>query len=94
MSGLLEFAKRFGTAEQCVTYLAELRWPAGYICPKCEGSAYWRLKRRTRVFECTNCHHQESVTAGTVFHRTRTDLPKWFMAARMMARDKRGVSAR
>ena len=34
------------------------------------------------------------MTAGTVFHRTRTDLPKWFVAAYLMGRDKRGVSAK
>jgi hypothetical protein len=34
------------------------------------------------------------VTAGTVFHRTRTDLAKWFVAAYLMGRDKRGVSAK
>jgi hypothetical protein len=34
------------------------------------------------------------VTAGTVFHRTRTDLTKWFLAAYLMGRDKRGVSAK
>ncbi len=33
------------------------------------------------------------MTAGTVFHRTRTPLHKWFRAAWWMARDKRGVSA-
>jgi hypothetical protein len=34
------------------------------------------------------------VTAGTVFDRTRTDLSKWFLAADLMGRDKRGVSAK
>jgi hypothetical protein len=34
------------------------------------------------------------VTAGTVFHRTRTGLAKWFLAAYLMGRDKRGVSAK
>jgi len=29
-----------------------------------------------------------------VFHRTRTALPKWFLAAYLMGRDKRGVSAK
>jgi len=33
------------------------------------------------------------VTAGTVLHRTRTPLRKWFAAAWLMAQDKRGVSA-
>ena len=45
-------------------------------------------------FECGKCHRQKLVTAGTVFHRTRTDLAKWFLAAYLMARDKRGVSAK
>ncbi|MGH6738504.1 MAG: IS1595 family transposase, partial [Bradyrhizobium sp.] len=40
------------------------------------------------------CHRQESVTAGTVFHRTRTGLSKWFLAAYLMGRDKRGVAAK
>ena len=43
--------------------------------------AAWRLKARPRVYECTGCHRQESVTAGTVLHRTRTGLGKWFLAA-------------
>ena len=34
------------------------------------------------------------VTAGTVLHRTRTDLSKWFVAAYLMGRDKRGVAAK
>jgi ISXO2-like transposase domain len=34
------------------------------------------------------------VTAGTVFDRTRPDLAKWFLAAYLMGRDKRGVSAK
>jgi hypothetical protein len=46
------------------------------------------------VYECATCHRQESATAGTVFHRTRTDLTKWFFAAYLMGRDKRGVSAK
>jgi hypothetical protein len=28
------------------------------------------------------------------FHRTRTDLTKWFLAAYLMGRDKRGISAK
>jgi hypothetical protein len=46
------------------------------------------------VYECAACHRQESATAGTVFHRTRTELTKWFLAAYLMGRDERGVSAK
>ena len=94
MAGLLEFTARFGTEARCIEHLAGLRWPSGFVCAGCGGRAAWRLKARPRVSECAACHRQELVTAGTVFHRTRTDLAKWFLAAYLMSRDKRGVSAK
>jgi hypothetical protein len=48
---------------------------------------------RPRVFGCAGCAQQEALSAGTIFQRTRTPLPKWFPAACWMARDKRGVPA-
>src|SRR5882724_6014606 len=74
MAGLLEFAARFGAQERCIEHLAGLRWPDGFVCSGCGGRQAWRLKARPRVYECGTCHRQESVTARTVFHRTRTDL--------------------
>ncbi len=94
MSGLLGFTARFGTEERCIEYLAGLRWPGGYVCAGCGGRGAWRLKGRARTYECRGCGRQESVTAGTIFHRTRTDLAKWFLAAYLMGKDKRGVSAK
>lgn len=94
MAGILEFVGRFGTEEACIAHLAALRWPGGYVCPKCGGQTAWQLTARPRTFECGACHHQESVTSGTIFHRTRTALPKWFLAAYLMGCDKRGVSAK
>jgi hypothetical protein len=34
-----------------------------------------------------------SLTAGTVFHRTKTPLTVWLWAAYLMTTDKRGISA-
>src|SRR5438477_7820841 len=94
MAGLLEFAARFGTEERCIEHLAGLRWPGGFVCAGCGGRQAWRLKARPRVYECTACRRQESVTAGTVVHRTGTDLSKCVVAAYLMGRDKRVVSAK
>jgi transposase-like protein len=85
MAGLREFVIQFGTEEQCIEHLSGLRWPGGFSCAGCSGRRAWRLKTRPRVYECATCHRQESATAGTVFHRTRTDLTKWFLAAYLMA---------
>ena len=93
MRGMLEFQERYGSEAGCIEALARLRWPQGYVCARCGARRSYRLKTRPRTFECARCGHQESVTAGTIFHRTRTPLRKWFLAAWWMARDKRGVSA-
>src|SRR6516225_61488 len=77
----------------CISALAALRWPAGFACAACGGRTAYQLASRPRVFECAGCGQQQSVTAGTVFHRTHTPLRKWFAAAWWMAQDKRGVSA-
>ena len=44
------------------------------------------------LFQCSACKYQVSVTAGTIFHKTRTPLVKWFWMIFMMARQKSGVS--
>lgn len=93
VSSLLGFQQRFSSEHDCIEYLATLRWPTGYKCKKCGCARPYQLKVEPRVFQCSNCAHQESVTAGTLLHRTRTPLVKWFWAAYLLAQDKRGVSA-
>lgn len=91
--GILSFIRKYPDETACIAALTKLRWSDGFTCSKCSHNQAHHLKSRPRIFECTKCHYQHSVTAGTVFHKTRTDLTKWFLAAYMMASDKRGVSA-
>ena len=42
---------------------------------------------------CRGCRHQCSVTAGTIFDKTRTPLREWFAAAWYLTSQKQGVSA-
>lgn len=44
-------------------------------------------------FRCAACDHRTSVTAGTIFDRTRTPLTVWFQACWLFATAKDGVSA-
>lgn len=87
---LIEFQRRFGTEEACEAFLADLRWPDGFVCPKCGGTKAWAISTR-RQCECAACRHQTSTTAGTILHRTKTDLTVWFLAAFLMITDKRGL---
>jgi len=89
------FRERFGTDAACFEHLKRLRWGANlerFRCPDCAHTRGWWLSHRNLV-ECTRCHKQTSVTAGTVFHRIRTPLWKWFWAIYQMAQDKKGIAA-
>jgi transposase-like protein/ribosomal protein L37AE/L43A len=88
----LDLIKRFQTEEQCREFLFKLRWPEGFICPKCGHTGYYEVKNRP-LYHCSKCGHQASVTANTIFHGSHTPLTKWFVAIFMMADDKRGISA-
>jgi transposase-like protein len=46
-----------------------------------------------RRWQCSECRHQVSLTAGTILHNTKTPLTQWFWAAYLMTTDRRGVSA-
>lgn len=88
---LLEFQNRFPNEELCREHLFRIRWPEGYSCPRCGHDEYSHITTR-HLYQCRSCNYQVSVTAGTVFHKTRTPLRKWFWMILLMARQKSGVS--
>lgn len=88
---LLSFQKRFSTERRCLDYLMHQRWPQGFVCPKCHHQKAYPLSRR-RLLQCQACRYQVSVTAGTLFHKTRTSLRKWFWMIFLMSHNKTSVS--
>ena len=89
---LLEFQRRFSTEQGCQQALEQARWPNGFVCPRCGHGKASRITTR-RLLQCSACHYQASLTAGTILHKTRTPLVKWFWAIWMVAQDKGGASA-
>ena len=89
---LLQFRKRFGTERACEKAMERMRWPDGFVCSKCRHTKASRITTR-RLLQCSKCHHQVSLTSGTIFHKTRTPLLKWFWAIYLVGQDKGGVSA-
>jgi transposase-like protein len=88
---LLEFEGRFATDQACRDYLVRLRWPHGFVCPRCEARTAWAATRGRLV--CGSCRHQTSVTAGTIFQDTRKPLRLWFRAMWYVTSQKNGASA-
>ncbi len=81
----------FREDRDCLDYLARLRWPDGFVCPACGWRLFW--KTGAGLWMCQDCERRTSVTAGTIFHRTRTPLSTWFAAIWFVTSQKNGVSA-
>jgi transposase-like protein len=86
-----EFQAWFRTDADCLDYLEWVRWPRGFVCPDCGHGRGWRLGDG-RIM-CAACGRRTSVTAGTIFDKTRTPLTVWFAACWSFATAKDGISA-
>ena len=85
------FINKYGQEEQCQKQLFNMRWPNGYKCPQCGKDKYCQLKTKT-LYQCNHCHHQSSLTAGTLFDHTKLPLTTWFMAIYFITQNKSGIS--
>lgn len=89
---LPEWQKLFGTESACAKILIKVRWPDGFQCPKC-GSKRCSYVSTRKLYQCSDCRHQTSIIADTLFHATKVPLVKWFWAIYLSASDKGGISA-
>jgi transposase-like protein len=87
-----EFLDWFVGEEACLSYLERLRWPRGFVCPRCSVVEPPFRSSRARLM-CRSCGYQGTVTAGTIFDKTRTPLRVWLAAAWYLTNQKQGVSA-
>ncbi|WP_299021198.1 IS1595 family transposase [uncultured Photobacterium sp.] len=87
-----KFISMYGTEEQCQQRLFAMRWPNGYQCPQCSHDKYCQLKSRP-LYQCNRCHHQASLTAGTLFSASKLPLKIWFLAIYLLTQEKNGISA-
>jgi transposase-like protein len=89
---LSDLEQRFATEEACRKYLADLRWPSGFICPRCGGTESWPMSNG--LMRCRSCEYKLSLTAGTIFEGTRKPLLMWFRAIWWVVGQKNGASAK
>jgi transposase-like protein len=88
-----EFFQMFPDEKSCLNYLIDLRWPTGFVCPACgQTSKPWHQNRNRLT--CPLCRHKTTVTADTIFEKTRTPLTTWLEAAWHVTTAKNGLSAK
>ena len=87
----------FQDEDSARTYLENLRWANGIICPHC-GSVgeHYRLagkSHRKGLIKCADCRKQFSITVGTVFERSKVKLHVWLLAVHLVCAAKNGMSS-
>jgi len=90
---ILEFSDKFKTDTNCYEYLSELKWANGYKCSKCGGLKYTVEKDGKMSRQCHKCHHIESPSSGTLFHKIKFGMRKAFLLMFEMTATTKGLSA-
>ena len=87
---LPSFLQQFGSVEQCQAAVSHMRWPDGFICPRC-GHAHGHVLPTRSLVQCARCRKQTSLTANTLFHSTKLSLPTWFLGLYSISQTKTGM---
>ena len=91
---IIEFNKKYLIESNCRKKVYEMRWPSGFVCEKCDQNDYWTFERGSKeIYQCKDCNHQCSLTAGTLFEHSRLPLTIWFLAIHLISQSKNSVSA-
>jgi len=87
-----DFYTQFTTDEDCLEYLATIKWAEGYRCRKCNHGNYMTGKRSFSR-RCKSCKYDESATAHTLFHKIKFSLLLAFEITFLVTTQKNAVSS-
>ena len=100
MNTIDAFDKQFKTDADCKAFLAEVRWPKGVQCPRCQRTEkIYALKARPFYWVCKNADcgskngYRFSILTKTIFQDTKIPLVLWSKVGYLMLVAKKGVSA-
>ena len=82
-----DFTKAFPTEFACIQHLKELKEKKGFTCLKCGNTKTIKGKDKFDV-RCSKCNYNESLTANTIFHRTKLPLQKSFYILYVIANSR------
>ncbi|MBA2921081.1 IS1595 family transposase [Sphingomonas sp. MAH-20] len=83
------------TDDQAYQIFCELRWPetdGEAVCPRCGCCETYSITSRRR-FKCVGCHHQFSVTSGTIFASRKLSFVDLLAAIAIFVNGAKGVAA-
>jgi hypothetical protein len=88
----IKFNQRFKDDNDCLEYLAEVKWQNGYKCKRCENDKFGNGKH-IHNRRCTKCRYDESPTVGTMFEKLKFSILIAFHIIFKISTKKKGMSS-
>lgn len=88
----IKFNRYFNDENDCLKYLADIKWVDGYRCKKCNNDKYG-LGKKVHNKRCTKCRFDESPTSHTMFDKLKFSLLIAFHIAFKISTKKKGMSS-
>lgn len=89
---IIKLYKTFPTQDACRKHIEAVRWNGNPKCPYCASLRVTAAPKESR-YHCNNCKTSFSATVGTIFHKSKVDLQKWFLAIALVLNARKGISA-
>lgn len=88
----IKFNRRFKDDNDCLEYLAEVKWLNGYKCKRCNNDKFGAGKN-IHNRRCTKCRYDESPTVGTMFEKLKFSILIAFHIVFKISTKKKGMSS-
>jgi len=90
-----QFQAIYPTDAHCLAKLMQVNFGGTEIvCPGCARNTKFHPLAQRRAYVCQHCGYHVYPCAGTIFHKSRTNLTKWFFAMYLMTSTRHGVAAK
>jgi transposase-like protein len=98
---LMELLKKYGSDDKARTFLEDIRWPNGAICPRCKTQQDHKITAqkesehgaRKGVYFCSKCRKQFTVTVNTIMESSHIPLGTWLAAMFLICASKKAISS-
>jgi transposase len=90
-----QFQAEYPNDASCLRRIMEIRYGGEEAhCPVCRERTRFHAMTKRRAYACQECGHHTYPCAGTIFHKSRTELSIWFFAMYLMTSTRDGVAAK
>lgn len=86
------FKKAYPDDLSCMRYLLDLKEKNGFFCKMCGNTRSIKGKAKFDM-RCAKCNYNESLTANTIFHRTKFSLQKAFYMLYLVSQTRTDIPA-